>query len=86
MLHRHPRWTGALAALTIAALAMTAGGCSTSSKSSTLSGDEAKSIATAFRDVTAPNADTLYTNGFIDVNDEPWVLRRSSIAPGSPLQ
>jgi hypothetical protein len=28
----------------------------------------------AFRDVTAPNADTLYTNGFIDVSDEPWVL------------
>ncbi|WP_280827754.1 DUF1254 domain-containing protein [Mycobacterium sp. OTB74] len=28
----------------------------------------------AFRDVTAPNADTLYTNGFIDVKDEPWVL------------
>ena len=27
-----------------------------------------------FRDVTAPNADTLYTNGFIDVRDEPWVL------------
>lgn len=27
-----------------------------------------------FRDVTAPNADTLYTNGFIDVKDEPWVL------------
>ena len=28
----------------------------------------------AFRDVTAPNADTLYTNGFIDVKDEPWIL------------
>ncbi|WP_396916646.1 DUF1254 domain-containing protein [Mycolicibacterium sp.] len=27
-----------------------------------------------FRDVTAPNADTLYTNGFVDVKDEPWVL------------
>ncbi len=27
-----------------------------------------------FRDVTAPNADTLYTNGFVDVADEPWVL------------
>jgi hypothetical protein len=27
-----------------------------------------------FRDVTAPNADTLYVNGFIDVKDEPWVL------------
>lgn len=27
-----------------------------------------------FRDVTAPNADTLYTNGFINVKDEPWVL------------
>ena len=25
----------------------------------------------AFRDVTAPNADTLYTNGFIDVKNEP---------------
>jgi hypothetical protein len=28
----------------------------------------------AFRDVTAPNADTLYTTGWIDVGDEPWVL------------
>lgn len=27
-----------------------------------------------FRDVTAPNADTLYTNGFVDVKNEPWVL------------
>jgi hypothetical protein len=28
----------------------------------------------SFRDVTAPNADTLYTTAFIDVGDEPWVL------------
>lgn len=28
----------------------------------------------AFRDVTAPNADTLYTTGWIDVGKEPWVL------------
>jgi hypothetical protein len=28
----------------------------------------------AFRDVTAPNADTLYTTAFIDVGREPWVL------------
>lgn len=28
----------------------------------------------SFRDVTAPNADTLYTTGFFDVGDEPWVL------------
>ena len=28
----------------------------------------------AFRDVTAPNADTLYTTAFFDVADEPWVL------------
>ncbi len=27
-----------------------------------------------FRDVTAPNADTLYTTAFFDVDDEPWVL------------
>jgi hypothetical protein len=27
-----------------------------------------------FRDVTAPNADTLYTTAFIDVGKEPWVL------------
>ncbi|MFO1151244.1 MAG: DUF1254 domain-containing protein [Alsobacter sp.] len=27
-----------------------------------------------FRDVTAPNADTLYTTSFFDVGDEPWVL------------
>jgi len=28
----------------------------------------------AFRDVTAPNADTLYTNAFVDVGKEPWIL------------
>jgi hypothetical protein len=28
----------------------------------------------SFRDVTAPNADTLYTFAFIDVGKEPWVL------------
>jgi hypothetical protein len=28
----------------------------------------------SFRDVTAPNADTLYTTSFIDVAKEPWVL------------
>lgn len=28
----------------------------------------------SFRDVTAPNADTLYTNAFFDVGREPWVL------------
>ncbi len=28
----------------------------------------------SFRDVTAPNADTLYTNAFFDVGNEPWVL------------
>ena len=28
----------------------------------------------SFRDVTAPNADTLYTLAWIDVGDEPWVL------------
>ncbi|MFN8054440.1 MULTISPECIES: DUF1254 domain-containing protein [unclassified Gordonia (in: high G+C Gram-positive bacteria)] len=28
----------------------------------------------AFRDVTAPNADTLYTSGWVDVGNEPWVL------------
>lgn len=27
-----------------------------------------------YRDVTAPNADTLYTTGWIDVGKEPWVL------------
>ena len=27
-----------------------------------------------FRDVTAPNADTLYTTAFFDVGREPWVL------------
>ncbi|WP_432431219.1 DUF1254 domain-containing protein [Methylocella silvestris] len=27
-----------------------------------------------FRDVTAPNADTLYTTSFFDVGKEPWVL------------
>src|SRR5262245_66317950 len=27
-----------------------------------------------FRDVTAPNADTLYTSAWIDVGDEAWVL------------
>jgi hypothetical protein len=28
----------------------------------------------SFRDVTAPNADTLYTTAFIDVGQEPWVM------------
>ncbi len=28
----------------------------------------------SFRDVTAPNADTLYTTAWIDVANEPWVL------------
>jgi hypothetical protein len=28
----------------------------------------------AFRDVTAPNADTLYTNGWIDLSKEPYAL------------
>lgn len=28
----------------------------------------------SFRDVTAPNADTLYTTAWIDVGDEPWIL------------
>jgi hypothetical protein len=28
----------------------------------------------SFRDVTAPNADTLYTTGWIDVATEPWIL------------
>jgi hypothetical protein len=28
----------------------------------------------SYRDITAPNADTLYTNAFFDVGDEPWVL------------
>jgi len=27
-----------------------------------------------FKDVTAPNADTLYTTAWIDVGDEPWLL------------
>jgi hypothetical protein len=27
-----------------------------------------------FKDVTAPNADTLYTTAWVDVGDEPWVL------------
>jgi len=28
----------------------------------------------SYRDVTAPNADTLYSSGFFDVDKEPWVL------------
>jgi hypothetical protein len=28
----------------------------------------------SFRDVTAPNADTLYTTAWVDVGKEPWVL------------
>lgn len=27
-----------------------------------------------FRDVTAPNADTLYTTAFLDVGEEPWLV------------
>jgi hypothetical protein len=29
----------------------------------------------SFRDVTAPNADTLYTTAWIDVGEQPWVLK-----------
>ncbi len=28
----------------------------------------------AYRDVTAPNADTLYSNAFVDVAEEPWII------------
>lgn len=28
----------------------------------------------AYRDVTAPNADTLYSGAFVNVGDEPWVI------------
>jgi len=28
----------------------------------------------SFRDITAPNADTLYTTSFLDVSNEPWVF------------
>jgi hypothetical protein len=28
----------------------------------------------AYGDVTAPNADTLYSNAFVDVSTEPWVV------------
>lgn len=28
----------------------------------------------SFRDVTAPNADTLYTTAFVDVGAEPWIV------------
>ena len=28
----------------------------------------------SFRDVTAPNADTLYTSAWVDVGDEPWIV------------
>jgi hypothetical protein len=34
----------------------------------------------SFRDVTAPNADTLYTTAFFDVGDEPWVLSLPDMA------
>lgn len=30
--------------------------------------------AATFRDVTAPNADTLYTTAWIDVGEQPWIL------------
>lgn len=33
-----------------------------------------------FRDVTAPNADTLYTTAFIDVGAEPWVVSLPDLA------
>ena len=28
----------------------------------------------SYRDVTAPNADTLYSNAFVDLSKEPWVI------------
>ncbi len=33
------------------------------------------SVPPRHRDVTAPNADTLYSNAFIDVSKGPWVVR-----------
>jgi hypothetical protein len=33
-----------------------------------------------FRDVTAPNADTLYTTGWFDVGKEPWVVSIPDVA------
>src|SRR4051794_1795997 len=33
----------------------------------------------SFRDVTAPNADTLYSSGFFYVDNEPWVLSISDM-------
>ena len=37
----------------------------------------------AFRDVTAPNADTLYSSAFLDLSKEPYVL--SAAGRGGPL-
>lgn len=34
----------------------------------------------SFRDVTAPNADTLYTYAFFDVSEEPYVIRLPDLA------
>jgi hypothetical protein len=34
----------------------------------------------AFRDVTAPNADTLYTTTWLDVSKEPWILSLPDMA------
>jgi hypothetical protein len=28
----------------------------------------------AYRDVTAPTADTLYSGSFVNVGDEPWII------------
>jgi hypothetical protein len=36
----------------------------------------------SFRDVTAPNADTLYSSAFFDVGDEPWVLSIPDLMAG----
>jgi hypothetical protein len=36
----------------------------------------------SFKDVTAPNADTLYTSAFFDVGDEPWFSRSRTWATG----
>lgn len=34
----------------------------------------------SFRDVTAPNADTLYTTAFLDVGEEPWLVQLPDFA------
>lgn len=40
----------------------------------------------SYRDVTAPNADTLYTVAYLDVSREPWVVSIPDLGANAPMR